>query len=469
MNTSVWLPPLIVLGIGIVAGLFAAWRVRAARSKGPSPEADLRLEITDLEGRRDELYRRLDEAKDEELSTAQVSELETAAARTLRDLDRARAKLGKDADTKPAPAPAPRRGSVMAGFAAGVATSGLIAVLVYWAVRDAKPDPQRMAMEAERAAANQARAAADADTLPPMVVQQVEALEARLAASPDDVTARKDLALTLLAAGQYAPAYEHAAMILQQLPGDPDGLFIHGVVRLAMGQNAESIQILDRVLEAAPEHVEAQLYKGIALVRAGQQEAALTAWQTGLAAAGGSHRELEQLIEMIESGAIQAPAPPAAEAAGSDSVLVWQAPESWREETPTSPMRRAQYRVPGPDGDGQLVVFYFGTGQGGDAMANARRWADQFRQEDGRASSEVMTTRQRTVGEMPVLIVEVEGTYTGGMSGAPELPGAMLLGAIARGPDANWFFKLTGPRATIESQRQAFDAFVGSLRSASAS
>jgi hypothetical protein len=47
-----------------------------------------------------------------------------------------------------------------------------------------------------------------------------------------------------------------------------------------------------------------------------------------------------------------------------------------------------------------------------------------------------------------------------------QKPGYALLGAIVEGPDANWFFKLTGPAATVDAQRQAFEAMVGSLRPA---
>jgi hypothetical protein len=46
----------------------------------------------------------------------------------------------------------------------------------------------------------------------------------------------------------------------------------------------------------------------------------------------------------------------------------------------------------------------------------------------------------------------------------PERPNYMLLGAIAQGPDANWFFRATGPRATLEAQRAAFDGLIRSLR-----
>jgi hypothetical protein len=40
----------------------------------------------------------------------------------------------------------------------------------------------------------------------------------------------------------------------------------------------------------------------------------------------------------------------------------------------------------------------------------------------------------------------------------------MLLGAIAEGPDAPWFFKFTGPEATVRAQRQAFVGMMRSLR-----
>ena len=65
------------------------------------------------------------------------------------------------------------------------------------------------------------------------------------------------------------------------------------------------------------------------------------------------------------------------------------------------------------------------------------------------------------------MLVEVTGTYKEGtMGGAAQMkPNFMLLGAIAEGPDANWFFKFTGPEATVREQRGAFDGMVQSIRS----
>jgi hypothetical protein len=136
-------------------------------------------------------------------------------------------------------------------------------------------------------------------------------------------------------------------------------------------------------------------------------------------------------------------------------------------ETPSSSMRRAQYRLSGPGGPAECVVFYFGPGQGGDAKANAARWAGQFRRPDGSAVGDAYTTRETQVGDLAVLLVEVTGTYVGGMGGGPigpERAGYMLLGAIADGPDAKWFFRAIGPRATLEGQRSAFDRMIRSLK-----
>jgi hypothetical protein len=130
-------------------------------------------------------------------------------------------------------------------------------------------------------------------------------------------------------------------------------------------------------------------------------------------------------------------------------------------------MRRAQYRVPGEAGDGECVVFYFGPGQGGDARSNIVRWGEQFIQPDGRPSSSVQVNENLTINGIPILLTEVTGTYQGGfvMDGsAKSSPGFMLLGAVAEGPDANWFFKFTGPEATVKAHKERFMELIQSLR-----
>lgn len=149
------------------------------------------------------------------------------------------------------------------------------------------------------------------------------------------------------------------------------------------------------------------------------------------------------------------------------AALAWTEPAGWVSEPPANSMRRAQYKVPGPGGDAECVVFYFGPGQGGDARSNAERWASQFVPAGGGDPIAAMRTRALDVAGRTVLVVETEGTYqAGSMMGGPvtEKPGYALLGAVAEGPDANWFFKLTGPKATVDAARAPFEEMVRSLR-----
>jgi len=167
----------------------------------------------------------------------------------------------------------------------------------------------------------------------------------------------------------------------------------------------------------------------------------------------------------LEIPGSQGAPPQGSDAAGYE--LSWTVPASWTVETPSSSMRWAQYRVDGSAGSGSCVVFYFGPGQGGDPLANAQRWASQFTQPGGGSSTDAMKISTLSTASTPTQLVEVTGIYGGGMTmtdePAPELEGYMLLGAIVQGPDAPWFFKFTGPEATVREQRQAFLEMVGSI------
>lgn len=146
--------------------------------------------------------------------------------------------------------------------------------------------------------------------------------------------------------------------------------------------------------------------------------------------------------------------------------LTWEAPAPFERRAPRSSMRVADYGIAG-DPDAELGVFYFGADQGGSVDANMARWVGQITQRDGSATQPKRS--QRTVDGVEVELIEARGMYSGGMAmpGAPApsaQPDAMLLGAIAKGPEGSVFFKLVGPRPALESARGAFDELVGSIR-----
>lgn len=139
-------------------------------------------------------------------------------------------------------------------------------------------------------------------------------------------------------------------------------------------------------------------------------------------------------------------------------------PVTWAWQAPSVAFRTLQYSVPAPDGKGgaaELVFSMFRAGDGGPLQANIDRWVAQFRTNDGAAATPVQS--DLTVGALRVHRIDLEGTYKG-MGAAAGRPDWAQLGAIVEAPGANVFIRLLGPGTTVEAQRAAFEAMVGSLR-----
>lgn len=134
--------------------------------------------------------------------------------------------------------------------------------------------------------------------------------------------------------------------------------------------------------------------------------------------------------------------------------LTWKAPAAWKADAPR-PMRAATYKIAAAKGDtdeAELAVFYFGEGQGGGIDANIERWVGQITN----PTPAKPTPKKEKIAGLDVTQVEVEGTYGGGMGpmaqGAPKT-GYKLVGAIVEGPKGAVFFKLTGPKKTVDGAK----------------
>ena len=138
-------------------------------------------------------------------------------------------------------------------------------------------------------------------------------------------------------------------------------------------------------------------------------------------------------------------------------------PAGWRREQPSSGMRLAQAVIPGPAGPGELAVFHFGAGKGGGVESNFERWL-------GQAELPAGSTPER--GELPaagfrVSWIDARGTLLpSGMGSGPTTPqpGFRLLGAVVEGEGGPWFFKVTGPEATLGPEREAFFGLLRGVR-----
>ena len=141
-------------------------------------------------------------------------------------------------------------------------------------------------------------------------------------------------------------------------------------------------------------------------------------------------------------------------------------PASWVDEKPSSSMRLAQYRVPGrgSNGDANLVLYYFGQGQGGSADANIARWQSQFTTAEGGVVEPKLETME--VNGIAVTVVELRGHYARGVGMGPvgtAAPDQILLAAIVESTQGNIHIQLHGPANTVSMQRDAYMAFIRNI------
>jgi len=161
------------------------------------------------------------------------------------------------------------------------------------------------------------------------------------------------------------------------------------------------------------------------------------------------------------------PVPAGSAARPGPLALQWDDPPRWHRRVPSTPMRSMEYGVPrtGSDAeDAECFVVTFGPGQGGSVDDNIQRWVKQLEP----TSSSVERTK-RTVNGMSVTRVEVAGTFTPmampamPSQGAPK-QGWRLVGDIVEAPSGFWFFKMTGPDATVKAAGKELDALIDTVR-----
>lgn len=141
----------------------------------------------------------------------------------------------------------------------------------------------------------------------------------------------------------------------------------------------------------------------------------------------------------------------------------FELPATWRREQPSSGLRLAQAVVPGAAGPGELAVFHFGAGQGGGVEANFERWLGQMEQPAGSSPER----GELTATGFRVSWIDARGTLlpsTMGSGPTSPQPGFRLLGAVVEGQGGPWFFKVTGPEATLAPEREAFFGLLRGVR-----
>jgi len=167
-----------------------------------------------------------------------------------------------------------------------------------------------------------------------------------------------------------------------------------------------------------------------------------------------------------------APAGPPREVSPSGEVtetkiatLSMAVPKEWEQGQVTGSMRLGQFVLPGPGGDGELVLFRFPGGAGG-VEANLTRWKGQFKPPEGKTIDDIAQTKTLSVGDLKITTLDVQGTFGSGPgpSARPTGDTHRMLAAIVEGKGDPYFLKALGPAATMDLWADAFGKTLESLK-----
>lgn len=165
--------------------------------------------------------------------------------------------------------------------------------------------------------------------------------------------------------------------------------------------------------------------------------------------------------------AVSAPARAHAQSTATFRGYTTTVPAGWASAPSTSSMRLAQYTIADPDGSlaAEVVVYFFGEGQGGGVEANLERWKAQFSTPDGSPVYENVAKLTGTA--FPITVAEYRGTYARGVGvgdAATAKPGQSLVAVIAETPKGALFFQMFGATAKVSAHRAALEAFVQAMK-----
>jgi hypothetical protein len=129
--------------------------------------------------------------------------------------------------------------------------------------------------------------------------------------------------------------------------------------------------------------------------------------------------------------------------------LTYETPEGWKPSTGNS-MRLASLEAPHEAGPADISVTRFPGG--GDLLANLNRWRQQVKLSPVDEAALKDQVHEITIGGRAGSYLETIGEEQG------------ILAAIVPEGNAKWFFKLQGPRAAVDAEKEHFQQFLKSVK-----
>lgn len=135
---------------------------------------------------------------------------------------------------------------------------------------------------------------------PAPVLQELNALRARLKANPSDIAALVGLADMYFDAGKFDEAGGYARRALKLDPGNPDVRTDYATALHQSGHDLDALAQLDTVLAQRPKFIQALFNRGVVLHAIGRRTDAIAAFQRFIAAAPSDPRVADARATIAE-------------------------------------------------------------------------------------------------------------------------------------------------------------------------
>ena len=136
-----------------------------------------------------------------------------------------------------------------------------------------------------------------------------------------------------------------------------------------------------------------------------------------------------------------------------EGVIKFDVPAAWIQQKPSNNMRKAQYGLPDKEKEaknGSMALFFFGP-----SRTRMDEIIDRWRGQVAGGVGDPETFQ----GITKVTLLDLQGDYEGDFGGQP-IPDARMLAAVVETEEGPWYFKVTGPAATIGDWREEFIALL---------
>ncbi|QDS88652.1 hypothetical protein EC9_28430 [Rosistilla ulvae] len=150
-------------------------------------------------------------------------------------------------------------------------------------------------------------------------------------------------------------------------------------------------------------------------------------------------------------------------------AIKMETPAAWKAVQPRSRIVEREYSISkeGVEAPARLTMM----AAGGDITANIDRWIGQFTAPGGGSAKATSKIEKLDVEGNEVHLVELQGTFKESMGGGPFAPGKTvkredygMLGAIVVNDGRKYFIKLTGPKAIVDENKDAFKAMLKGIK-----